>query len=379
MKWVISFGRQGQYAVDRPGMEKFATTAQAFQLSALGHYLIAPQPITVKRRLVGCQVHWKTAAGARRIPEFVRSLFKMKRRHAAPLTLLNNDQGADLTLSNLHLAAHVNAVEEQLRPYDALHQALARIDMSQVSRIVGLCQDRVGARSQLVIPGDPLEQLEFVKNYVAQEVPVQLDCARIADGLFELQGFDVSRWDPATAYPLLCMSHQKVATACVLNDDHTIAFWLDDPEVIGYLQLYEYCLQTHRHMRESLRQCLAGKAVPMRLMFNKAIEIDYSQAQLPAIFQEMVQKERHQGQMAQALKQRLNLHQMGISFNSLMQQGTDDGALCTDIAILQEMQALEPIRRTFPEVFQAVTRQSTNSRAGRFYLLDAIRGVDHDC
>lgn len=376
--WIISSGRFVNFTVDGPGQEKDSATAREYRISALGRYLIAPQPITVKRRLIGCEVHWKTSDGPRLLPKSMISFFKMGTARRPPMTLIIDDRDFYSRLSNENLQAHIKAIEDKLRPYDTFHRALARIDTSRVAGITGICQDRVGARSHLTISGDSVEQLDYVTKHVANEVPVQLKCAQIADGLFELQGFDVTQWDPESTFSLVRMYHNEKAAVCVLNDDHTIAFWLDDPKVIGYLQLFEYCLQTNDRMRESLGRCFSGNAELMRLMFNQALEIDYGQAQLPAIFREIIEGVDKTGQVTRTIKQSLNYHQLGVSLNSLLHRGADDGALCTDISVLQDMRALEPVRKRFPEVFKAVTQRASHSDAGRFYQLESIHGIDYD-
>lgn len=376
--WIISSGRDTKFAINRPGFEQAITTASEYRVSALGRYLIAPEPITVERRLVGCEVHWKRSSHQRFIPKFIRSLLGMP---TDPLPILELTIDAPYAFSNISdkdLYSHIKSVEDKLRSFDGMCQALANIDLSQVAGIVGICQDRAGVRSRLTISGDPKIQLEYVRKYAANDVPIRLERSYIADGLFELQGFDATRWDFGSVHALVCMNHQDTARACVLNEDHTIAFWLDDPKMVGYLQLFEYCLQTNRQMRESLGQCFAGNAAPMRLMFNQALEIDYAKAQLPEIFHEIVKDCDQQVHMTQAIKKSLNRLQLGVSLNSFINQGESDGALCTDVSVLQEVRALEPVREQFPEIFHAVTQQATQGEAGRFYLLDSIRGVDHD-
>lgn len=375
---IISPGRHASYAIDMPGFGMVDTAVREYRISALGRYLVAPQSIIVKRRLVGCDIHWKASSGSRILPQFVRSWIGKGNGHREPMTLTTEEQDTSNRLSDGGLRAHIQGIEEKLRPFDQLQKALARIDTSKVESIVGICKDRIGGKSHLTISGDPAKQLNYVKKNATLDVPVKLARAQISDGLFELQGFDIHQYAPEATYPLVRMHHKGKTVACVLNDDNSVAFWLDDPKVIGYLQLFDYCLQNNRRMHESLSRCLTGSADPMRLLFNQALEIDYAKARLPELYREILEDSDKTSHMARSIKQSLNHHQLGVSLNSILHQDVDGGGVRTDISILQEMRALEPIRKQFPDVFNAVTQRAALSDAGRFYLLDSISGVDHE-
>lgn len=375
---IITPGGHADYAIDLPGSGKVNIAAREYRISALARYLIAPQSIVVNRRLVGCDIHWKVSSRLRIVPQFVRSWFGQVNRQPEQTTLTSEVQDTLHRLSDDDLRTHFLGIEEKLRPYDLFHKSLTRIDLSKVDNIVGVCKDRIGAKSHLTISGDPEKQLDYVKKNAGRDVPVKLARAQISDGLFELQGFDVSQYAMEKNYPLVRMVHNGKVVACVLNEDHSVDFWLDEPKVIGYLQLFDYCLQNNPRMRESLGRCLTGAAVPMRLLFNQALEIDYGKARLPALFREILQDSDRTSHVASSIKQSLNHHQLGVSLNSVLHQGIDGGGVCTEISILQEMRALEPIRERFPDVFNAVTQRAALSDAGRFYLLDSISGVDHD-
>jgi hypothetical protein len=366
------------YAIEMPGVDKVNMAAREYRISALGRYLVAPQSIIVKRRLVGCDIHWKASTGSRMVPRFVRSWLGIKDSGHEQTTLTSEARNTSHRFLDDGLRKHLSGIEAKLRPFDPLQKALTRIDPLKVENIVGICKDRMGARSHLTISGDPVKQLDYIKKNTGRNVPVKLAQAQISDGLFELQGFNVSQHAMEETYPLVRMLHNGKVMACVLNEDHCVDFWLDDPKVIGYLQLFDYCLQNNLRMRESLGRCLTGGAVAMRLLFNQALEIDYGKAQLPAFYREILEESDRTSYVARSIKQRLNHHQLGVSLNSILHQDIDGGGVCTEISILQEMRALEPIRERFPDVFNAVTRRAALSDAGRFYLLDSISGVDHD-
>jgi hypothetical protein len=164
----------------------------------------------------------------------------------------------------------------------------------------------------------------------------------------------------------------------VLNEDHTIAFWLEDVKLVNYLQLFEYCIQHNPHMRESLIRCIQGKAAGLRLMVNPRLEIDYSRAPLPAVFQEAMGRTRPADFNDRLIKQNLNLYQVGVSFNAMTLEESGRRELCTHISILQNLRALEPIKDQLPDLFAEMAKRAADSEEGRFYLLESVSGAHHE-
>ena len=163
----------------------------------------------------------------------------------------------------------------------------------------------------------------------------------------------------------------------MLNEDHTIAFWLDDIKLVKYLQLFEYCIQHNPPLRKSLVHCIHGKASAVRLMFNPHLAIDYSRAPLPAIFREVIRRIPPADLQDLLIKQNLNQFQVGVSFNAMALRESGRSELCTHISVLQDLRALEPIRDRLPELFAEMDRRAAQSEEGKFYLLESIHGGRH--
>jgi hypothetical protein len=49
----------------------------------------------------------------------------------------------------------------------------------------------------------------------------------------------------------------------------------------------------------------------------------------------------------------------------------------TDISVLHDLRALEPLRKNLPHVYSAVVKRAVISEAGKFYLLDSINGYSN--
>jgi len=73
----------------------------------------------------------------------------------------------------------------------------------------------------------------------------------------------------------------------------------------------------------------------------------------------------------------LNHLQIGISLSYIMLSDSQRDRMHTDISVLHDLRALEPLRKNLPHVYSAVVKQATVSEAGRFYLLDSINGYNN--
>jgi hypothetical protein len=376
--WIISPGRQVRFALSPNGHNASPATGREFRISALGRYLVEPKAIYVTKELAGCEIHWKRPLKRSLLARIFKAGNKDDRGAGTALILMDGIGRHSRRLSDPHLRNHVARIEEKLRDFDELHMTLDGIDLARVDKVVGLCRDLAGNQFKLILEGDASQQLDFVRHHVQNEVTVQLACAHRAEGLFELQGFRRNPDDSGKVWRLIRMNREGRPAACVLDEDHSVAFWLGHPDLIQYLQLFEYALQGNAGMRDNLRRCLAGEAVPLRLLFNHDLEIDYRDAPLPAVFQEVLDDGDQVERFSQVIKPNLNHHQLSVAFSSMIAPGTPEEKHCTDIAVLQDVRALEPIREHFPRVFAAMTERASRFDAGRYYLLESISGVAHD-
>jgi hypothetical protein len=375
--WVVSPARVARFAIDFPGMEKGPVTAREYRISAIGHYLVSPAALNIRRRLAGCEIHWQVSRISRWLSPFRRFVGKNSADRRAPLSLLMDFPNPVTSPFASDLKRHIERLYDGLRPFDTFFRTLEGIEPDQVSRIVGICEDEDGLRAPVALAGAPLEQLDFVRRQAGRQIDVRLKRAHIADGLFEMKGFDFTHFDPRTAHRLIRFVHEGQPKACVLNEDHTIAFWLDDVKLVNYLQLFEFCIQHNRPLRESLLHCIHGKSAAQRLLFNPHLAIDYSRAPLPAVFQEAIGRIHPPAAYDGLIKQNLNQYQVGVSFNTMNLQEGGRSELCTHISVLQDLRALEPIKDHVPELFAEMAKRSAPSEEGSYYLLESISGARH--
>lgn len=376
--WVISQPRMARYALDHPVLKSTHATAREYRISAIGRYLISPAALNVQRRLVGCEIHWHPSPLERWKQRLLSCIGKQPTAHRPPLSLTMDFPNLLISPADSNLDRHVRHLYDSLRPFDSFHPALETIDPTAVDNVTGICEDEAGYRSPIAIDGNPQEQLDYVRRYTGRQIEVRLKRAHTADGLFEMNGFDFANCDLGAHHRLIRFVHDSVPKACVLNDDHTIAFWLDDVQLLSYLQLFEYCIRNNRQLRESLKLCIQGKATALRLIFNHRLEIDYSRAPLPAVFKEAIGENPLADHNDRLIKQNLNLYQVGVSFNAITTGESGRRELCTHISILQNLMALEPIKDSLPTLFAEMAKRSAQFEGGKFYLLESICGAHHE-
>ena len=376
--WVVTPPRVARFAINQTDMDPAPTTAREYQISSLGRYLISPASLNIRRRLAGCEIHWLVSRTFRWLSPFHRLARKKTASSRPPSTLIMDFSSPVVSPFDTGLKRHIDHLYDTLRPFDSFYQTLDGINPGQVQRVNGICEDDSGFRAPVALDGTPRQQLDYVRRHAGREIEVRLKRAHITDGLFEMKGFDFTSFDPRNTQRLIRFAHDGRPRACVLNADHTIDFWLEDVKLVNYLQLFEYCIQHNPPLRDSLHQCIQGRASALRLMFNPRIAIDYSRAPLPAVFQEAFGQTRLAEPHDRLIKQNLNQYQVGVSFNAMALQQSGRSELCTHISVLQDLRALEPIKDRLPELFAEMDKRAAQSEEGKFYLLESIHGERHD-
>jgi hypothetical protein len=373
--WVISPPRVARFAINHPGMEAAPTTAREYRISSIGRYLVSPAALNVRRRLAGCEIHWRVSRASRWLSPLGRLAGKKAAERRPPLSLIMDFAQPLASPFDTRLKRHIDRLYDNLRPFDSFYQALDGINPDRAERVAGICEDDTGLRAPVALDGDPRQQLDFIRRHAGRQIEVRLKRAHVAEGLFEMKGFDFIKFDHRISHRLIRFVQDGRPRACVLNADHSIDFWLDDVKLVNYLQLFAYCIQHNPPLRESLLQCIQGKAAAVRLMFNPRLEIDYSRAPLPAVFQEAFGRTRLTESYDRLIKENLNQYQVGVSFNSMALQESGRSELCTHVSILQDLRALEPIKDRLPDLFAEMAKKAAQSEEGSFYMLESIYGA----
>jgi hypothetical protein len=119
---------------------------------------------------------------------------------------------------------------------------------------------------------------------------------------------------------------------------------------------------------------LEGQATAIKLFFNRNLEIDYSKTALPRVYLDLFKELRVGLDQRNLIKPILNYLQVGVSLNYILQADCQDDKMHTNISVLHDFRALEPLRKNLPDLYSAMLERAFISEAGRYYLLDSING-----
>lgn len=377
--WVISKGKLTDMDLSRICEGCKTETVSEYSLSELGRYLLDPNPIQVEKKLIGCEVHYYPPfykIKRKILPKKLHGL--LKDEHIPSDALLSNYVTNKAPMNDKDLELHLNRVMELLRPYDPAIKKLLDLDQSKIADIVGTCQDVGGNLSYLNIQGSIDEKIGYMAEYIYKNVGVILEKAYIADGLFEMKGFDFQSYEAEKSYRLIKFSINGKARACVLGVDNKIEYWVEDVKLLQYLQLFAQLIKMNPKLKKSLKLCTTGKAEPMKLFFNRQIEVDYSEANLPEIYRRVFEMHDIAPSNKSVIKRVLNHSQLGVTFNYVPQTGTSKDRLFVNLSVMHNFKALEPIKDALPQVYSEINKSTLLTEVGKFYLLDSFRGYKDD-
>jgi hypothetical protein len=238
----------------------------------------------------------------------------------------------------------------------------------------GVCEDVGGHRSFFTLSGDLETKRRYVVDNMLGCVPVTLKHARIANGLYEMRGLTPDGYREQHQHRLLRFHVNGRFFACLLNDADKVVFWLDDVAYLHDLLLLQQAIETNRALKSSIEGCLLGDARALRLMLNHDMDIDYSCNRMPQVYRKLFQTLRLDADKQKGIIRSLNTHQMGVSFSYVSLEGFGDPRPITCISVLHDVKALEPVRQDVPQLYAEISRQATRSEAGKYYLLESIKG-----
>lgn len=377
--WIISKGRYIDVDLGRVVQGKTTGPIKEYRISDIARYLLSPDPIEVEKRLLGCEVHFIPTAMERfrkKLKQALPGRLKtwIRAKAPAPELILTGQKEPGYEPRDIYLKRHADRIHELIRPYDPVFKRLEALNPLKINEIVGICQDAGGNRSHLNIPGSADEQIRYVINHIGTPVRVVLEKAYMAEGLFELKGFDFTGYNPDNSHRLLKFVLNGTSRACILNADHNVC-WIADVKLVQYMQLFEQSIRNNVRLRDSMQKCVLGQARPMKLLFNNQLEIDYSKSNLPSLFKEIFDAQNMGNREKAEMVRYLNQLQIGVAFNYVPTGLSSERNLHTDISVMQDVRALDPIRKERPHLYSEMAKRASVSEEGRFYLLDSIRGI----
>jgi len=375
--WVISKGMHTDMDLSRVCGDFTTKTVVEHKISDIARYLLNPNPIHVCKELVGCIIHYH-----QRRRSFVDTLKRIFPKRSTEQR--EDSQNPSETLMSRYdvnrtrprdpdLALHMLKITDMLAPFDPVSRRLSKLDTQTVSDIVGICHEAGNHLTHLSIQGSIDEKISYVQNQLLKDVSVVLEKANISDGLFEMKGFDFESFDPEQAYRLIKFYQDGHPKACVLGLGDTIEYWVDNIEHIQYLQLLELLLKTNPKLNDSLHLFTTGKAKPLKLLFNKELEIDYSNIHLPEIYRELLKTHDIELIEKEVVTKAISNSQIGISFNYIPRSDSGEEELVTNLSVMHNLKALERLKYDLPHIYSEIDRRSRMIGAGKFYLLDSLK------
>jgi hypothetical protein len=142
--------------------------------------------------------------------------------------------------------------------------------------------------------------------------------------------------------------------------------------------LLQQALRDDLRLKEAFHSCAHHRSNPLKLFFNRQLEVDYSKSAFPGIYRDILKAKKVDSSHLNLIKSALNYLQIGISFNYIPQPGNSKNDMVTLISVLHDLRALELLRKNLPQVYGEIKKHIHTSEAGSFYLLDSIEGFNHD-
>ncbi len=381
--WIISEGRSSDVNLEGLAGSKMAGPCKEYKISAIGRYLLNPDSIEVKKKLIGGEIHYKQGA-LNKIGKSLRKILpnsSRRQKNGSPISpelIVSRYKLRIPPMTDPDLESHLNQFYGLLRSHDSVPKKLAVLDPHKIFEIVGICEDIGGNYSYLKLKGSIEEKIKYLENSFSRYVGVILNRAHIADGLFELRGYDFESYKPERTYRLISYTNDDGPTACVLTDQNKIDFYLSDYNLIKHMHLLEQSLRANPSISKAFRRCVKGQATPIKLFFNKKLEIDYAKTALPAIYQNVFKTLDVGLNQRNQIKPILNYLQVGVSLNYILPEEDQEDRMHTHISVLHDFRALEPLRKNMPQVYSALLKQAFITEAGRYYLLDSINGYSNE-
>ncbi len=379
--WIISDGIPVNLDLSHICKELISGPITEYRISELSRYLLNPNPITLEEKVVGCKVQYrKPSAGI--IKRSLNNVLPGNRNspdsdNSHIEEIITASKIGNPTFKDEGLNAHFIKINELLKPYDPVQKKLSALDKEKVDDIKALCEDIGRNRYQLNLQGSISDKINFVSNSLSKKTKVIANKAYLLNGLFEMRGFNFKGFYAKNSYRLIKFSQNNQLRYCVLNANYQFEYWINENILINYMHLFEQCIQSDLKLREALILCMKGEATPLKLFFAKQLGQDYSDKHLPTVYREVFTTHKISQDEKDTLAETLNKCQSIVSFNFVPLSGPEKYKLCTNISVMHDFKALEPIKSHLPQVYSEINKKALVSDAGKLYLLDSIRGYQN--
>ena len=379
--WIISEGRVINLDLSSITSEQVSGPVTDYRISEITRYLLNPKPIKLEEKVIGCKVHYKVPASGT-IKRFMNKLTFTKKeasKNADAFTedILSTSKLDPPSFEDDALNLHLIRVNEQLRPFNPVQKKLSSLDRDSVSEITATCEDIGRNRYQINLQGSINDKINFILNSLTKKAKITIKKAYLLNGLFDFRGYMFDSFNADNDYHLIRFSQNNQTKYCVLTRDYKFDYWVNDNILINYLHLFEQSIQTDPKLKEALNLCISGKAKPLKLFFSKQTEQSYSEKHLPLVYRKMLITHNIAPNEMEMITDTLNNNQSIVFFNYVPTSGPGQQKLFTNISVMHDLKALESIKDRVPRVYSEIIKKTTDSDAGKLYLLDSMRGYQN--
>ncbi|UCH80647.1 MAG: hypothetical protein JSW20_13050 [Nitrospiraceae bacterium] len=379
--WIISDGRIINLDLSSITSEQISGPATEYRISEIARYLLNPAPIKLEEKVVGCKVHYKVPPSGmmKRFMDILTFKKDDPSKNAADFTedILSTSKLDPPSFDDDALNLHLSRIMEQLKPFNPVQKKLAALDRDRVREITATCEDIGRNRYQINLQGSVNEKTNFILKSLTKKAKITIKKAYLLNGLFDFRGYLFESFNTDNAYHLIRLSRNNQYKYCVLTRDYKFDFWVDDNMLISYLHLFEQSIQTDPKLKEALNLCIQGEAKPLKLFFSKQSEQSYSEKHLPMVYRKMLITHNIAPNEMEMITDTLNDNQSIVFFNYVPVTGPGQQKLFTNISVMHDLKALDSIKDRVPHVYSEIIKKTTDSDAGRLYLLDSMRGYQN--
>ena len=378
--WIISDGMPVNLDLSNICKEPISGPVTEYAISELARYLLSPNPITLEEKVVGCKVQYRRPSSGfikRAIKKIMPGYNSSESNNSFVEEIISTSRIGAPTFKDEGLNAHFIKINELLKPYDPVQKKLSGLDREKVEDIKALCEDIGRNRYQLNLQGSINDKINFVANSLSKKTKVIANKAYLLNGLFEMRGFNFKGFYAKNSYRLIKFSQNNQVRYCVLNTNYQFEYWINDNILINYMHLFEQCIQSDPQLREAIMLCVKGEAKPLKLFFAKQLGQEYSDKHLPTVYREVFNAHKISPDEKGTIAGTLNKFQSIVSFNFVPLSGAEKHKLCTNISVMHDFRALEPIKSQLPHVYSEINKKALVSDAGKLYLLDSMRGYQN--
>lgn len=374
--WIISGGRPANLDLSNICEEPVQGTVMEYDISELAHYLLNPDKITLEEKVIGCKVRYhKPRSGIiRRLVKKLAGRNKISSDDHYTEEIISTSKIGDPAFQDSGLNSHFMKISQILRQYDPVQKKLAGLDREKIDDITAICEEITGNRYPLNLQGSINEKISLVCNSMSKKVKVVFNNAYLLNGLFEMRGFKFDSFNENNRYRLIKFTQDNRNRYGVMDTGYKLEYWINDNCLVNYMHILEQSIKTDSKLREILSLCINGKAVPLKLFFSNQMQQKYSEKHLPVTYREMFDAYKIDPNEQNIITKILNNSQSIVTLNYIPISGTETQRLFTNVSVMHDIRALEPIKSRLPELFSEINKKARMSDAGKMYLLDSLRG-----